>query len=130
MKMTKKTEPITRSEKFRSKGATILKGRQSGLNSMEDFLSDTQIHTYTSPQKRDPTDAVNHKASDNQTHRSIVDQRIKLERLHVQIKQDLVDKLLCMLFERKRDPKIKNQFATKRAIIEEALEDYFKKHGT
>jgi len=130
MKMTKKTEPITRSEKFRSKGANILKGRQPGLNSMEEFLSDTQIHTNTSPQKRDSTDAVNHKATDNQTHKSIDDQTIKLERLHVQIRQDLVDKLLCMLFERKRDPKIKNQFATKRAIIEEALEDYFKKHGT
>jgi len=128
--MTKKTEPITRSEKFRSKGADILKERQSGLNSMEDFLNGTQIHTYTSPQKCDSTDAVNHNTTDNQTHRSIDDQRIKLERLHVQIRQDLVDKLLCMLFERKRDPKIKNQFATKRAIIEEALEDFFKKHGT
>jgi hypothetical protein len=42
------------------------------------------------------------------------------------MRQDLVDKLLDAVFKRKRDPKVKNQNATQRAIIEEALENYFK----
>ena len=114
-----------KAEKFKTKGANILKGEQAKPNSMEDFLKDspkecekkTQIHKNTVPQL--------HKITNPQTHNFEV-RKEELGRLHIQIRQDLVDKLLGAVFRRKRDPKVKNRNATQRAVIEEALENYFK----
>ena len=113
-------------KKFKAKGKSILKGDQPRPYNMEDFLKDspekykkgTQIHNNTIPQL--------HKITHPQIHNTEKVQQEKLGRLHIQIRQDLVDKLLDKVFKRKRDPKIKNQNATQRAIIEEALENYFK----
>jgi hypothetical protein len=47
----------------------------------------------------------------------------KLERIHVQIRKDLADKLIEMVYVRKRQGKK----ATQRHIIEQALKEYFAK---
>ena len=112
--------------KFKEKGRSILKGNQSRPYSMEDFLKDspekykkgTQIHNNTIPQL--------HKITNPQIHSIPAVQKEELGRLHIQIRQDLVDKLLDKVFKRKRDPKVNNRIASQRAIIEEALENYFK----
>jgi len=46
-------------------------------------------------------------------------------RLHVHIKQDLANKVLELVYRRKRNHKTKKE-ASQRAIIEEALRMYFK----
>lgn len=51
---------------------------------------------------------------------------VKVTRFHVHIRQDLADKVFEAVFERKKNKsKIKKE-ASQRAIIEEALEMYFK----
>ena len=119
--------------KFKSKGANILKGQQSGPDSMEDFLKDTQKHKHINAQLHETTNSQNHNSTNEhspqttncQIHRTSIDRKEELGRLHVQIRQDLIEKLLDTVFKRKRDRKIKNRHATQRAIIEEALEMYF-----
>jgi hypothetical protein len=88
---------------------------------MSDFLKDTQNHKRESTQMRKCTNDKTPKTSKPQAPREC--------RLHVQIRQDLVDKLLNEVFSRKRDPNIRNRDASQRAIIEEALEEYFIKSG-
>jgi len=120
--MTSKTT-TNKAEKFKSKGANILKGPHS----MEDFLKDlpiTQIHKTTIPQKHDSRDGYNNKALNTQATGPPVQE--KLGRLHIQVRQGLIDQLLDMVFKRKRDPRVNNRIASQRAIIEEALEKYFK----
>lgn len=115
-----------KTEKFKTKGANILKGQQTTPNSMEDFLKDSseeyekakKIHKNTFPQF--------HKTSVPQIHRASEFQQEELGRLHIQVRKDLVDKLLDTVFKRKRDHKVNSRDATQRAIIEEALENYFK----
>ena len=115
-----------KAEKFKTKGVNILKGQQTKPNSMEDFLKDSpkeyenksQIHNNTVPQI--------HKITNPLIHSVLEVKKEELGRLHIQIRRELVDKLLGTVFRRKRDPKVKNQNATQRAIIEEALENYFK----
>jgi len=115
-----------KAKKFKTKGATILKGEQAKPNSMKEFLKDspeefekgTQIHRNAYPQF--------HKITNPQTHSAIEGRKEELGRLHIQIRRELIDKLLDIVFKRKRDRKVKNQTATQRAIIEEALENYFK----
>jgi len=119
--------------KFKSKGANILKGQQSGPNSMEDFLKDTQkrksadtnLHETTNPQNHNSTNEHSLQTTNHQIHRPSKDRREELGRLHIQIRQDLIEKLLDAVFKRKRDSSIKMRNATQRAIIEEALEKYF-----
>ena len=115
-----------KAEKFKTKGANILKGEQAKPNSMEDFIKDSpkeyekkaQIHKNTVPQF--------HKITNPLIHSVLEIKKKELGRLHIQIRGDLVDKLLNTVFKRKRDPKVKNQNATQRAVVEEALENYFK----
>ena len=124
--------------KFKSKGENILRGQQLGPGSMEDFLKDTQnhkdtipqLHESANPQKDNSTNEQFLKATNYQMHKTPKEHKHKLCRLHIQIRQDLVDKLLDMVFKRKLDPKIKNRYATQRVIIEEALESYFIKNNT
>jgi hypothetical protein len=117
--------------KFKSKGENILRSRPE---SMEDFLNDTQNHKPTIPQLHKSTDTQKPKSADDHTlkgtnhqmHKTTKAQSHKLCRLHIQIRQDLADRLLDLVFKRKLDPKIKNRNASQRVIIEEALENYFK----
>ena len=122
-------------EKFKSKGENILRSQRPGPGSMEDFLKDTQNHKDTIPQLHENTDAQRDKSvndhflqdTNHQMHKTTKTKTHKLCRLHIQIRQDLVYKLLDIVFKRKLDPKIKNRNASQRVIIEEALENYFDK---
>ena len=101
-----------KADKFKTKGASILKGPtniRNFINDSSEHKENAQIHKNTFPQL--------HKTST---------QHNKLGRLHLQIRQDLIDKLIEIVFRRKRDQKKSNKKATQRAIIEEALENYFK----
>jgi len=111
--------------KFKSKGANILRGQQSGPNNMEDFLKDTQKRESTNPRFHKSTNEHFPRATNHQIHRTLKDRKEELGRLHIQIRQDLIEKLLDAVFKRKRDHKVENRNATQRAIIEEALEKYF-----
>ena len=123
--------------KFKSKGENILRDHQPMPASMEDFLKDTQnlkdtipqIQESANPQKRNSTDENLLRASNYQIHQPSKEQKHKACRLHIQIRQDLVDKLLDMVFKRKRNPTVKNRDASQRAIIEDALDQYFISKG-
>ena len=99
-----------RAEKFKLMGENILKNRNP--DTMEGFLKEPeppknpQIHNYTNTHL--------HKSTSTD-----------LARLHIQIRQNLVDRLVDEVFIRKRDPNINHHDATQRAIIEEALELFF-----
>jgi hypothetical protein len=129
--------------KFKSKGASILKPKKPGPESIKEFLWDSTTKT-TTEQKGARPNAQNHKSENIQIHTSakIKSHKIptiiktesfesncptseKIERLHVHIRKDLADALLEMVFRRKCDRKMKKKQATQRVIIEEALEEYF-----
>ncbi len=110
-----------KAEQFRAKGSNILHDRPCGIG---DFLNEpssrwvnTQIHKPAIPQVHTP--AV--RATEGETR--------DLGRLHLQIRQDLIEKLLDVVFERKRDPTFKGRDATQRSVIEDALEHYFRIKG-
>ena len=65
------------------------------------------------------------KSTNVQMHMTSKVQGEELGRLHIQIRQDLIEKLLDMVFKRKSDRKVRNRNATQRAVVEEALEMYF-----
>ena len=100
---------------------------------MKDFLKKTKLHKNTNAQLHDNIKPKSHnytdedlpKPTDYQLHRIPKTQKEELGRLHVQIRQDLLEKLLDTVFRRKRDRKIQNRHATQKAVIEEALEKYF-----
>lgn len=86
-------------------------------NGIGDFLADyspesenTQIHIPTKPQVLKSKE-----------------QRDELGRLHIQIRKDLIDKLIETVYKRKAAQKTKRRNATQRAVIEEALESFFDK---
>ena len=130
MKMTGKSRT---SGKFKSKAASILEGQKSRPDSMEQFLKDTQnrkstntnLHETTNPQNHNSTNEHSPQTTNYQLHKTAIGRKEELGRLHIQIRQDLIEKLLDAVFKRKRDRKIKNRSATQRAVIEEALEKYF-----
>jgi hypothetical protein len=109
----KKTENM-----FKSKANIILK---KPPRSMKEFLenssenrhekSDVQINKCAEPQ-------ILNSSNENESSEDHV-------RLHVHIKQDLANKVLELVYQRKRNHKTKKE-ASQRAIIEEALEMYFK----
>lgn len=103
---------MNKAELFKAKGAEILKPRN-----MKDFIIDpqiAQIHKTTNAQIHIPIEP-NSDGSDQE----------KLGRLHVQIRQDLIDRLLDIVFKRKKASGMTKRTASQRAIIEEALEQYF-----
>ena len=111
----KKTENM-----FKSKANSIL---QNSPQSMKEFLEnssenrhekgDAQINECTEPQK------TNSRYEDESAQSTV--------RLHVHIKKDLADKLLELVFHRKKNHNHKTKKeASQRAIIEEALRMYFK----
>jgi len=103
---------MKKAENFRKKGTSILKDEPKGIG---DFLNDSSPRSENS-HLHIPTKAHMHK---------IKDKRDELGRLHIQIKQDLIDKLIETVYKRKTDPKTKKKNATQRAIIEEALKLFF-----
>ena len=124
--MIKKQEDA-KAEKFRVKGSKILKDQSFGIGT---FLKDlypksgnAQIHKTTLPQKNTTTAGL---IQDKTVDQSANMKKETLGRLHLQIRQDLFDRLLDTVFQRKRNPKYKGRDATQRSVIEEALEFYFK----
>jgi hypothetical protein len=111
--------------KFKSKGSNILKGQGSMPDSMKDFLNDTQKHKSINTQLHENTNPEINNSTNEHLLQGPNYQKEELGRLHIQIRQDLIEKLLDTVFKRKRDRKVKNRNATQRAIIEEALETYF-----
>lgn len=126
--------------KFKVKGTNILKNRQPP-NSMKNFLEDmptekseqnssghdVELHNsdYTHPQSPPDTQIL----KDTSNHHTCGD---NIERLHLHIRKDLADRLCEAVFNRKRESINKGEKrnkATQRAIIEEALAEYFMKHG-
>ena len=95
---------------FRLMGETILKGERPA--NMTDFLKGTN-HNRSSEL---------HKPTDTQLHKPTFPE---FGRLHLQIRQDLIDRLLDEVFRRKKDSSIGNRRATQRAVIEDALEKFF-----
>lgn len=134
--------------KFKSKGASILKGKQSGLKSMKEFLEDPnriassgRFNTDSNTQNHKSTfaqDRIFSKANDDNPFENLKienahakgSQPEGVARLHVHIRKDLADKILETVFRRKRNGKIRKKDATQRVIIEQALEDYFEKDHT
>ena len=120
---------MKKKDRFKQKGQNILNSRPS---SMRDFLEDpkdaqmhkgaiAQLHKISKPQKHKSADVqnLNYTQNSNGTERD----NDKLERIHVQIRKDLADKLIEMVYVRKRQGKK----ATQRHIIEQALKEYFAK---
>ena len=108
---------MRKTDKFRSTGKNILRGQDASPNSVEDFLNDSPgVYLHKSPftQKQNSANA--------QTR-----WQEKLGRIHIQIRQDLAESLLRLVYKRKSDPNIKGRRATQRGIIEEALESYLKR---
>ena len=103
----------------------MIKNRR--IDNMSDFLNcssgfEKEIQEITqsnpAPQKEDSSPMY------NKVEKPLFYERQKSGRLHIQIRQDLIEKLLNTVFERKRDPK--NRGASQRMVIEEALELFFK----
>ena len=118
-------------DKFKNKGKAILGGREPLPSSVADFLND---ETETS----DPAATTKYTNTHLRVSSQIPSQTTipqsqdppkpdmePLGRLHIEIRQDLMDELLGLVFQRKRDPYIKGRAATQRGIIEEALQHYF-----
>jgi hypothetical protein len=147
---------INKKDRFKLKGQSIL--NDSTPNSMKDFLEDqkdTQMHKdaiaqlpkTTKPQKLNPTNTQNafaqkHKYAPAQNRNYTKTQSSnalkksnrntgseELERIHVQIRKDLADKLIEMVYTRKREGKLAKRKASQRHIIEQALKEYFEKEG-
>ena len=85
-----------KAEKFKTKGVNIIKGQQP--QNMDDFIKDSLEHE---------NDTQLHKNTFPQLHKTPV-QHNKLGRLHLQIRQDLIGKLLDTVFKRKRDRYVDN----------------------
>ena len=98
-------------EKFRSAGLGVI--HKQRINNISEFLSH-------SPERR---------KTDNGQELNSNSEIVKTGRLHLQVRQDLIDQILHEVFERKRDHTKIAREATQRAIIEEALEGYFKRKG-
>ena len=132
--------------KFKSKGSNILKAQKAGPNSMNEFLedkpaktaqiqkdsvaqlcktTDPQNHNFTSMQNRNNTKTQTSDENKSSTTKNIEPEAV--ERIHVQIRKDLADKLLEMVYARKREGKLAKRKASQRQIIEQALEEYFAK---
>ena len=114
------TNGASKAALFKAKGAEILKP-----HNMQDLINNpqtTQLHKTTNAQNHipgvpDSEEAPVQKPSQEQE---------KLGRLHIQIRQDLIDRLLDMVFKRKRAPGATKRTASQRAIVEEALEQFLK----
>ena len=86
--------------------------------------TDPQTHNLTNVQNRN--DAENQTWSDDNKFPPVENFAPEaVERIHVHIRKDLADKLIEMVYARKREGKVKKRKASQRYIIEEALEAFF-----
>lgn len=118
--------------KFRSKGEEILKTHPPAPNSIHTFLTKDKPATqpHKSPLAHQPNCTNTHfpkrvrDSGENDINPSTPASE-PLVRLHVQIRQDLADRLLERVFQLKRHSGRPKKAASQRAIIEAALEAYF-----
>ena len=112
----------TKGGEFKLKGTKILKLQKRPANIKEflrknsDDVSENDLQT----------------CNTKETHPHIspnTQDRAYTERLHLHIRKDLADKIYELIFSRKRNPDFKRKDASQRAIVEEALEEYFLNHG-
>ena len=87
--------------------------------------TDPQNHNLTNVQNRN--DAITQISSENKDSETKNVKPEAVERIHVQIRKDLADKLIEMVYSRKREGKLAKRKASQRHIIEQALEEYFAK---
>jgi len=106
---------------FRSKGSEIL-GRKKPA-SVESFLNDSDRTHESESQSLKPANPHTHNPTKVE-----MKSLSQLGRLHIEVRLDLVQQLMQYVFQRKCDPQLKRR-ATQRAIIEEALEEYFRRHS-
>jgi hypothetical protein len=125
--------------KFKAEGVSILNRKSSDPMSIKEFLKDSSPMDGLNSENCKDTfaqDCKISKANDCEEFESLKINRFHdkgaqsegVTRLHVHIRKDLADKILETVFKRKRDRKIMRKDATQRIIIEQALEDYFKKN--
>jgi hypothetical protein len=116
MNQSKKTE------KFRSIGLDVINKQR--INNISEFLNNSSDR-HKNDAQQNPMPKNDH--TDIKEERGNFQNKIALGRIHIQIRQDLIDQLLKTVFERKRNHKATAREATQRAIIEEALEEYFER---
>ena len=131
--------------KFRSKGSDILKSPSPTPNSIHTFLANDHSlsdadHSHPPPNftPHKASSAQKHNRTNTHFHPNTSDSggddshpptlaAGNINRLHVQIRKDLADKLLERVFQLKREPGRPKKAASQRAIIEAALEAYFER---
>jgi len=99
-----------------------MKNNPGFINKAKDIFSNQ-------PQSiKDLLDGTYEKNSENSNHLPEVTQPAvkQYTRIHIHIRQDLANKMLDVVVQRKKDQKFSKREASQRAIIEEALEYYFK----
>ena len=123
-------------DRFKQKGENILNSRPNSMKGFLEDQKDTQIqkdviaksHRTTKPQINKSANVQSRNYTESQSadgpERDTGPEA--LERIHVQIRKDLADKLIEMVYARKRERKSKRS-ASQRQIIEHALEEYFAK---
>ena len=134
----------TGKSKFKQKAADIL-NPHSGINNIKEFLetdgNNGKRQNDSSPANVDyplPPLAQTHIPPSNTSNTDMGENCLadskndppddRLVRIHVHIRKDLADRLLEETYQRKRSSRISKKEATQRAIIEQALEDYFSKN--
>jgi hypothetical protein len=124
---------MTSQDKFTEKGHSILKG---SAYSMRDFIEDKpskgQMHKDTSAQRHSTAKPQIHSEAKPQMCKVTNEQNCKpealvdaVERIHVQIRKDLADRLIQMVYSRK----LSKKRASQRSIIEQALEEFFERNN-
>ena len=124
---------MTAKDKFTEKGHSILKG---SAYSMRDFIEDRptngQMHKDTSAQRHSTAKPQIHGDAKPQMCKVTNEQNCKpealvdaVERIHVQIRKDLADRLIQMVYSRK----LSKKRASQRSIIEQALEEFFERNN-
>jgi hypothetical protein len=147
---------INKKDRFKIKGQSILNdSRPNSMKDFLEDQKDTQMHKdaiaqsqkTSKSQKHNPTNTQNPKDAFAQKHKYALAQNRnytnaqdshkksekndsvpeELERIHVQIRKDLADKLIEMVYAQKREGKLAKRKASQRHIIEQALKEYFEK---
>ena len=124
---------MTAQDKFKKKGHSILKG---SAYSMKDFIEDTpsktQTHNDASAQVHNAAKPQKHSDAEAQMCKDTIAQNCKsgssmdaVERIHVQIRKDLANRLIQLVYSRK----LSKKRASQRSVIEQALEEFFNRHN-
>ena len=132
----------TDANKFRLKGEDILKKETAKPQSINSFLNDqnevqvpadAQTHNDSSAQVHNTAKPQKHSDAEAQMRKDTIAQNCKpeahmdaVERIHVQIRKDLADRLIQMVYSRK----LSKKRASQRGIIEQALEEFFDRHNS